>query len=138
MLEGGSASLVENLLTGKPVIVSNSGHYKDLPDDVVIKIDVDKEASELKTALNLLINNVSVREEIGKKGKEYAENNFNSENYVNKLLGFFEDVKYNSPLIKLVDKIGMELSVMKVKQDNIVLDIVSDEIALMCPGEIQE
>ena len=39
VFEGGSASAVEAMLSGRPIIVTDAGFYRDLPDNLVFKVD---------------------------------------------------------------------------------------------------
>lgn len=71
-----SATLHHLLGMGKPVLVTNAGSFREYPDDVVIKIDVnDKEEFQIYEALKMLIENSKRGLDIGKRSYSYAKHN---------------------------------------------------------------
>ncbi len=68
VFEGGSASAVEAMLSGRPIIVTDAGFYRDLPDDLVFKVDRRQELDSLTTQLTRLIADPSLRFRVGARG----------------------------------------------------------------------
>lgn len=85
-LETSSASAIEALLHGKPVIVTNTGFYKELPQELVFKIEQKSEIPDLVMHLENLISNEELRLTVGKKAQEWATNTFSARNYAHQLL----------------------------------------------------
>lgn len=127
-MEGASGSLVEELYFGKPVIVTNTGFYSELPDDCVIKVDPLNEEEEFRRALKKLINDNHAREEIGKRGQSFAFKNFNTNRYCRSFFKFLNDVQYSKPIFDLTDKVGEELYLMGASDNISAVDIAAKEI----------
>lgn len=53
--ETGSASVAGSILAGLPVLVTDTGCYRDLPDDIVFKIDPQREIETLRAQLERLV-----------------------------------------------------------------------------------
>jgi len=85
-LEAASASAIEAMLYGKATIVTDTGFYRELPDDVVVKIDPDDESASLQSALERLQRNPKRRVQLGKTAKAWAAATFTGDNYADKLL----------------------------------------------------
>jgi glycosyltransferase involved in cell wall biosynthesis len=68
-----SASLVQAMSLGKPVIVTNHGSFADLPDNVVVKVSYgSEEILEIARALKLLIESREERERLGEAALRYV------------------------------------------------------------------
>ena len=130
-MEGASWSLVEELYFGKPVIVTKTGFYGELPDDCIIKIDPNNEKEELRSSLRKLINDKCAREDIGKKGQDFAYANFSADKYSARFFDFLNTVQDFKPLIDLVDKVGKELDQMGASSEMGAINKASYEIQLM-------
>jgi glycosyltransferase involved in cell wall biosynthesis len=68
-----SASLVQAMSLGKPVIVTNHGSFAELPDKVVVKVSYgSEEILEIGRALKLLIESREERERLGDAARRYV------------------------------------------------------------------
>src|SRR5262245_60014009 len=68
-----SATLVQAMSLGKPVIVTNHGAFAELPDNVVIKVSYgSEEILEIGRALKLLIESREERERLGEAALRYV------------------------------------------------------------------
>ncbi|MEP6535448.1 MAG: glycosyltransferase family 4 protein [Bryobacteraceae bacterium] len=110
--EGASASVIEEMLHGKPVIVTNGAFCSELPDDCVLKIRPGQEAEELPNALHRLIGDGAARSRLGANARNYAREQFHAERYVRELLPFIREVREGIPLLQLTDRIAVELNHM--------------------------
>lgn len=70
--EGSSASLIEQLDTGRPVVVLDSGCYGEVPANAALKLPADAGADDIRTALELLIARPERLPEIGRAGRAFA------------------------------------------------------------------
>lgn len=80
-LEAASASAIEAMLCGKPVIVTDTNFYSEIPDDCVIKIDPNDEIASLQRALERLQGDGALRAELGRRGQEWARATFRADHY---------------------------------------------------------
>lgn len=90
-LEGASASLLDAFGKAKPVIVTDAGHFREIPEGIVIKINQLDEISELRGALSELINNPELGQRLGEKAREYFLDHHGIDPYVAELLSAVED-----------------------------------------------
>lgn len=126
--EGAPWSLVEQLYCGKPVIVTDTGFYSELPNDSVMKTTIRSEVKDIYQAIERLINNRNMRKEIGARGKKFAVENFTIDKYCHKFFGFLKKVKKCKPLLELIDTVGLELAAKGVSEDMDIIDTVSQKI----------
>jgi glycosyltransferase involved in cell wall biosynthesis len=130
-MEGASWSLVEQLHYGKPVVVTDTGFYSELPDDCVIKINPQKEDQDLAAMMQRLVSNRDFRETTAKKGKLFALDNFTAAKYCQNFLKFIEEARAFRPLLDLTDRVAAELSLMKATENMDTVDVVANEIYKM-------
>ncbi len=107
--ESASGSLIEQLYFKKPVIVSKVGFYDELPDDIVMKIDIKNEEQNLYNVLIDLLKNQHLRETISEKAFKFAEINFSVESYTKNLLDFIEKSLVNKFSLRFIDTISNEI-----------------------------
>jgi glycosyltransferase involved in cell wall biosynthesis len=68
-----SASLLRLLGAGKPVVVTRTAAYAELPDDVCVKVDPDAhERAMLAAALHLLATRPELRSALGARARDYV------------------------------------------------------------------
>ena len=68
-----SGSAIRALVLGKPLVVSETGWFAELPDDVALKVPVDAhEAETLGAALELLASDTSTRATMSAAAREYV------------------------------------------------------------------
>ena len=69
-----SGSLLRALGLGKAVLVSDVGSFRELPDDICLKVPVDATEEDLIFEyLNLLVSRPSLAREMGTKAKQWVE-----------------------------------------------------------------
>jgi glycosyltransferase involved in cell wall biosynthesis len=104
--ESGSASLAEEMLYGKPVIVTDSGCYREIPDDCVWKISPEREVEELAAALRKLVSDSQARRALGARARDFAEKHFRPSLYAAGLLRFAWEVQNLRPVLEMADRLG--------------------------------
>jgi len=134
-MEGASASVIEEMLYSKAVIVSDVGFYKELPADCVIKINPAREHADLAAALERLRDG-DERRSLAVAARTYAEFTFRADAYARDVTRFGWDVRNAQPLINLTDRVAGELGRMKVSGEMAIVDTVAFTINdLFCePG----
>lgn len=131
-IEGASASVIEEMLYGKAVVVTDVGFYRELPADCVVKIDPANEAAELAAALARL-GEAGERSAMGERARAYAQETFRADRYARDLLRFSWDVRNAQPLLGLTDRIAAELQRMKVSSDMAIVGTVAETVGeLFC------
>lgn len=85
-LESASASTIEAMLYGKPVIVTDTGFYSDLPDECVLKVSYANEIKDIEAALNELVLSPERRKKIGEDASLYASQTFTADNYAERIV----------------------------------------------------
>lgn len=128
-IEGAPGSLIEQLYFGKPIIVNNTGFYSEIPDACVIKVNVDEmEEENLYHALKNLVYDRDLRKRIGLKARQFATENFTPKRYCENFIKFLKRVGYWKPVLKLIDRISTELSLMGVTEDAKIVCNIAEEI----------
>ena len=68
-----SGSLMRMMSYGLPVIVSDTGSYREIPDPCVVKIDTDMDEKEmLKAFIRVLADDPALRAAVGREAADYA------------------------------------------------------------------
>lgn len=112
--ESGSASLAEEMLYGKPVIVTDVGCYSEIPDDCVWKISPQRELEELAVALRKLVSDSQARQALGSRARDFAEKHFRPSQYAAGLLRFAWEVRNFRPVLEMADRLGDLLQQMGI------------------------
>ena len=85
-LESASASTIEAMLYGKATIVTDTGFYRDLPDDCVLKISPVDEVNSLRAALERLAQAPDERLALGNLALHYATATFRADHYAERIV----------------------------------------------------
>jgi glycosyltransferase involved in cell wall biosynthesis len=132
-LEAASASVIEEMLHGKAVIVSDTGFYHELPDDCVRKIRPDHEREDLTATLRTLLADPALRSEMGVRAKAFAEANCRAPIYARQVVRFIRQVRGARPMMELADRVSGELRRMGVDREMEIVDTVAREcLNLFC------
>jgi glycosyltransferase involved in cell wall biosynthesis/SAM-dependent methyltransferase len=110
VLEGASASAVEAMLSGRPVIVTDAGFYRDLPDDLVFRVDPKYELGSLTSQLTRLVLDPALRATTGARAAEWAKSAFSVEGYVGRLVPLLEEVARLRPVLRAAAHFGQLFS----------------------------
>ena len=70
--EGASVSLIEQLATGKPVVVLDSGCYAEVPDGAAIKVARPRDQAAIRDALLRMLGEGDGLAAIGRRGRAHA------------------------------------------------------------------
>ena len=106
VFEGGSASAVEAMLSGRPIIVTDAGFYRDLPDNLVFKVDPQRELDSLTTQLTRLVLDPALRATVGAQATAWAKSAFNVETYIARLVPLLEEVARLKPTLRAAAHFG--------------------------------
>jgi glycosyltransferase involved in cell wall biosynthesis len=100
-MEGASASLIEQMLAAKPVVVFDHGCYAETPDGCAVKIPAASSPVDLAEVVRGLLNDPDQRAAIGAAAHEHATLVHGVESYARRLLAFVEDAKSSRPYLDL-------------------------------------
>ena len=129
-MEGASASAVEEMLFGKPLIVTNTGFFSELPDECVTKVRPGSE-EEVVSALRKLGSDAATRTLLGTRAKAFAEVEFHPDHYAKKVVDFMWEVQSAKPILGLADRVGIELWRMGVQANTSIVNNVAREMGNM-------
>ena len=127
--EGGSASLSDEMTSGKPVIVSNVGVYAEVPDACVKKIDAGLEAEQVGPALQALVDDEALRAEIGRRARHYANQYLQPREYAAELLTFIRESGGYAAMVRYADRIGAVLRQIGATPDMPIVETVARQSA---------
>lgn len=105
-LEAASASTIEAMLYGKPIVVTDTGFYRDLPYDCVLKISPTDELADLCAALEKLLASSAARNALGSLALDYAVQTFRADQYAERIT----NMKYRIARAKIVATAAQVLS----------------------------
>jgi glycosyltransferase involved in cell wall biosynthesis len=108
-LEAASASAIEAMLYGKPVIVTDAHFYSELPDDCVLKIDPNDEIASLQRALEQLFHSPELRRTLGARAQAWARETFCADRYANRLVQMAADVSRARPALAAINQLAQTL-----------------------------
>jgi len=121
ILEGASASAIEGMKSGRPIIVADAGFYSDLPDDLVFKVPKSVEVQALAEVLERLVSSKTLCRETSAKAKEWATKTFSAEAYATAVEGLIAQFIEVKPLLALGERVGRGLAAMDVSEDDPVI-----------------
>jgi len=107
VLEAASATVIESMFLGKPIIVTDHGHYSELPDDLVFKISINNEVDDIENFLLMLIQKKINAQIICNKLREYVLYNHSLSNYVEDIFLLIDLVNQSKSIFKSVSYFNM-------------------------------
>lgn len=126
VLEGQSASLLTQLLSDTPVIVYDTAHYAELPDDVALKVDPRNPVPGIRDALLLLVGNEGERRSRGARGRDYVLASRSGSAYAAALISAGEKALAAKPLVHLNADLAARLHRLGLNEEQAVVDAVTD------------
>jgi len=91
------------MLYGKPVIVTDTGFYAEIPNQYVLKISPDNEIGDLQSVLKRLLDDEGRCKSMGAQGQQWASQTFTAENYACELTDVVERMLKSRPALNAVD-----------------------------------
>lgn len=118
-----SLSVLEQMINGKPVCVTNKGFFKELPDDSVIKISVENEIGEIEKVLNNIISNKNYYKKIENNAVKFVQENCKITTYTDKFIKFLNECdEFNyiedDYINKFIEKISEKYNKLGITKDN--------------------
>jgi glycosyltransferase involved in cell wall biosynthesis len=137
VLEGASASAIEAMLAGRPLFVVDHGFYRDLPDDLTIKLAPDFETEVLSAQICRLVSHPEECRQMGEGAAVWARNVFSFEKYAKDFIELAEKSIESKPLLGLAADLGRELAALGVQPEDPAAARMAQQVsALFLPGGI--
>ena len=137
VLEGASASAIEAMLSGRPIVVLDHGFYQELPGDLTLKIPPDFELRDLESKITWLLDHPEDSRLLGQRAAAWARGAFSFRRYADAFLQLAEKAVEAEPLMRLGAQLGQELSALgAVPDDPAAIRIAQAATNLFCPGGV--
>ena len=121
--EGGSASLAQQLLHGKAVIVANTGFASEVSDAAVWKVDAPVTPEDLRRALEKLFEDSTALDRL-RHGAIEESARFTPRAYAEGFLPFVERTLAGKPLMDLADRTIVSLRALGLKGDDAATETI--------------
>jgi glycosyltransferase involved in cell wall biosynthesis len=118
ILEGASASAIEAMMAGRPVMVADAGFYAELPSEHVVKVPPAVTIEAVRLGLEGLVSDEHLRMRLGEGARQWAVENFSRDRYVAAIEDLVERFIAVKPYLGLSRVIGRELSQMGLQADD--------------------
>jgi len=118
ILEGASASAIEAMMAGRPVVVADAGFYSELPDDHVLKVPKEVSVGAVRAALERLVSDEPLRRRLGEGAKRWAIEQFDRDHYVGALEALIETFVSVKPYLSASRAISRELVRLGLQSDD--------------------
>jgi glycosyltransferase involved in cell wall biosynthesis len=109
-LEAASASAIEAMLYGKPIIVTDTGFYSEIPDSCAIKIDPRTEVSNIQAALEALYTDQALRARLSDGAYRWANDTFRADKYAQRLVEAAMQARQTGPVVSAMNYISDQMS----------------------------
>jgi len=126
VIEGQSASVLTQLLSGTPVVVFDHAHYSELPDEVVVKVDPNHALVGVRNALRLLVDDEDERARRRGRARDYVLGSRSGSAYAASLSKSGERALATKPLAHLNAELGARLRRLDLHRDPAVVSAVTD------------
>jgi glycosyltransferase involved in cell wall biosynthesis len=118
VLEGGSASVIFGMLSGRPLLVSDHGIYGEIPDDLVFKCRPGEEVIDVAENLLKILRDPGAAQARGLLACDYARKQHSPCTYVDGLVPFLEQAISVGPAISASIALGRTLASFGLKPDD--------------------
>jgi glycosyltransferase involved in cell wall biosynthesis len=126
VLEGASASAIEAMMCGRPVVVSDAGFYRELPNDCVVKVPLDVGVGQLASVLETLVDSEPRRRQIGNHARHWARKAFTTRGYVAELTACLDEFVQCKPYLHVARSLGSELALLDLEPSDPAIGHVAD------------
>lgn len=128
ILEGGSASLVTAMLSGRPTLVSDHGHYR-LPEGLALPCRPGDEAGDIARHLNWVLDNPTEATEMGRRARKFALAHYSAKRYVDGLIPLADKAVGLAPILATAKQFGYFLGQIGVAPDDPAVDRVVSSLS---------
>lgn len=126
VIEGQSASVLTQLLSGTPVIVFDHAHYSELPDDVVLKVSLDDPVTSLRACLRRVTTDRQERERFGARGRDFVLSSRGGASYAAALRSAADRAAAAIPRAHMAEDLAERLRRLGLDDESAVLTAAAD------------
>jgi hypothetical protein len=119
------------MLSGRPIVVTDAGFYRDLPDDLVFKVDPKCELSSLTSQLTRLVLDPRLRATVGAHAAAWAKSAFSVEAYVARLVPLLEEVARLRPALRTAAHFGHLLADLGLRPNDPAVERLATSMAAL-------
>lgn len=123
--ETASASAIEAMQRGRPIVVTDVGFYKNIPSNCAIKINPQNEIEELKSALERLLADDEYRHSIADAATKWATETFTAKNYALELQAMIRLASFNTPIINAINFFSRNLKIWTPRLESSAISTLS-------------
>jgi glycosyltransferase involved in cell wall biosynthesis len=98
-----SKSLIEQMAFENPVIVLDQGVFNEIPDNCVVRINLENELPGLANAFRSLLEDPDQRHEIGRQAVKFVQENCTPAVYTSRFNSFLESIPTTVAMSRLVN-----------------------------------
>ncbi len=133
-----SASLCRIMAAGVPGIVSNVGWYAEMPNDCIVKIDLDEHADALLQAyLEKLIEDPPLRHRLGQNARRHVLAAHDIERSADAYIALIREVVAGRARRRFVGGVASEMQLLGAHaSDENFMRAVATEVALLAPASM--
>ena len=124
-----SASLLEGLATARPVVVYDHGHYSELPDDSVIKVDPAAGPERLREAVEALVTDPERAARVGRRGRSHLDTAHAVGQYADALAFAAQDALISRPLVHAVRRTRGQLVATGLADHRVARDAIARTVS---------
>lgn len=136
VLEGGSASVIEGMLTGKPLLVSQAGCYAEIPSQYVHAISIDNEQHDIQDALTDIVRKYPQAVRRASAGKVWAAQRHAPKKYAEGFVQFVDRVMFDRPVLEMVDRLAAKVIRWHSPPDSRLLNRLESAVAELFGEEV--
>lgn len=107
--EGGSASVITALYSGRPIIVNDVGSYRDIPDALARKVAADDDPAPLAAAMAEIAANPQAAEATAAQAALHARAHYSARAYVDALEPLLDAALARLPALRAARRMGARL-----------------------------
>jgi glycosyltransferase involved in cell wall biosynthesis len=133
-LEGGSASLVLALQSGRPTLVSHHGVYAEVPEDAVLPCTPGDEAPDIARHLEWVLDEPGRARELGERARAYVSHEHSIDRYSRGLIDLTAAAVKTSPATQTGRALGRTLATFGVDADDPAVSRIAEALADLLGG----
>lgn len=127
-IEGASETVLEELARGKTVIVLNTGSFRDLPKELVIKIDHETWEEQLVHQLEKLLSNPESITAYRSRALSYMQSHHRIDDYAAHTARFLRTVLTKLPWMRTIDSLVENLKTLPEAAREVTIKEISSAI----------
>lgn len=131
--EGGSASLVTAMLSGRPTLVSDHASYATVPDGLVLKCAPGREGAHVLHHLEAILDDPAAAQAMGARARAYALQEHAPEAYCARLLPVLDAATAAQPAVLAARSVGRRMAELGMRTDDPMVHRMDALLAGMLP-----